>query len=404
MNNQRLNEIYQDPSIIHLSEVEDIRQLAKDYPYFSKPFEILAKYYFQTNHYRFEEMLRQAAMRVRDRKTLYEYIHTEQILPKEDKENSLSQPVEIEVQAENTDSFAKELTDEESSVEAFLSIDEPQSISSSESVLADNLDEEAIEVPFEFEGNFKQHETVQIPEEQDIIGEEIATEFSFSKAFSITDQSENSEDISIETEAIAIEELNESFEMDNEFLIEEEAENNPSESELAVDNEAELIIETTESKQAIPDLELRKYPVYSVETFIQHDEKEEKIDSSKDFFAWLNNPQKAENDQEIEEIESRTETIISEEKPNKTLDLIEKFITINPQISRPKKEFYSPENMAKKSEVLDLEFVSETLAELYYQQGNFDNAIRVYEKLSLQNPSKASFFADLIDQIKKERK
>ena len=60
--------------------------------------------------------------------------------------------------------------------------------------------------------------------------------------------------------------------------------------------------------------------------------------------------------------------------------------------------------MGKKSEVLDLEFVSETLAELYYQQGNFDNAIRVYEKLSLQNPSKASFFADLIDQIKKERK
>jgi tetratricopeptide (TPR) repeat protein len=60
--------------------------------------------------------------------------------------------------------------------------------------------------------------------------------------------------------------------------------------------------------------------------------------------------------------------------------------------------------MAKRSEILDLEFVSETLAEIYYQQGNFDFAIKAYEKLSLQNPSKQSFFADLIDKIKKERK
>ena len=104
-----------------------------------------------------------------------------------------------------------------------------------------------------------------------------------------------------------------------------------------------------------------------------------------------------------EEVKAEGPTVINE-KASKSLDIIEKFISINPQISRPKKEFFSPENMAKRSEILDLEFVSETLAEIYYQQGNFDLAIKAYEKLSLQNPSKQSFFADLIDKIKKERK
>ena len=57
MNQERLNEIYINPITINNSDVDDLKQLAKDYPYFSKPFEILARYYYQTNHYRFEEML-----------------------------------------------------------------------------------------------------------------------------------------------------------------------------------------------------------------------------------------------------------------------------------------------------------------------------------------------------------
>ena len=103
------------------------------------------------------------------------------------------------------------------------------------------------------------------------------------------------------------------------------------------------------------------------------------------------------------------ETDNSEPEPiavrsTKSLDIIEKFIAINPQISRPKKEFYSPENMAKRSEVVDLEIVSETLAQMYYEQGNLDLAIKAYEKLSLQNPAKQPLFVDLIEKIKKEKR
>src|SRR5690606_37947801 len=78
MNLQRLNEIYSNQYPIEKSDIDNLKQLTEDYPYFNKPYEILARYYFETKHYKFEDMLRQAAMRVKDRKELYEFIHGKQ--------------------------------------------------------------------------------------------------------------------------------------------------------------------------------------------------------------------------------------------------------------------------------------------------------------------------------------
>ena len=48
-------------------------------------------------------------------------------------------------------------------------------------------------------------------------------------------------------------------------------------------------------------------------------------------------------------------------------------------------------------------FVTETLAEIYFNQRVFDKAIKAYEILSLKYPEKSSFFADRIRAIKKEK-
>jgi hypothetical protein len=48
----------------------------------------------------------------------------------------------------------------------------------------------------------------------------------------------------------------------------------------------------------------------------------------------------------------------------------------------------------------DREVVTETMAEVWVKQGNKEKAIEVYHKLSLQNPSKSSYFAGLIEQLK----
>ena len=51
---------------------------------------------------------------------------------------------------------------------------------------------------------------------------------------------------------------------------------------------------------------------------------------------------------------------------------------------------------------LDEENVNtEAMAEVWIKQGQPEKAIRIYEKLSLLNPSKSSYFAVLIEKLKR---
>jgi hypothetical protein len=84
--------------------------------------------------------------------------------------------------------------------------------------------------------------------------------------------------------------------------------------------------------------------------------------------------------------------------------IIEKFIQEAPRISPQKNTFYSPVNMAKKSVQENDEFITETLARIYAKQGNISKAIRTYQKLSLKFPEKSSYFAALIEELKRTPK
>ena len=81
--------------------------------------------------------------------------------------------------------------------------------------------------------------------------------------------------------------------------------------------------------------------------------------------------------------------------------LIDQFIQNQPKI-KPKAEFYSAENMAKKS-IEDSEgIVTETLAKVYARQGNIAKAKSIYNQLILKNPEKKSYFASLIKDLRSE--
>jgi len=83
--------------------------------------------------------------------------------------------------------------------------------------------------------------------------------------------------------------------------------------------------------------------------------------------------------------------------------LIDQFIKTAPSISRPNKaDFFDPQQDAVKSSFDEDDFlVTETLAKIHADQGNLEKATEIYEKLILKFPEKSSYFAALIQDLKK---
>lgn len=105
-------------------------------------------------------------------------------------------------------------------------------------------------------------------------------------------------------------------------------------------------------------------------------------------------------EQRIIELEREKEVADKEDKTLSKTEIIDKFIAENPQISRPKQEFYNPMTVAQASVVDKENIISETLATIYLNQGYVEKAISVYQKLSLKNPEKSVYFAELIEKAK----
>mgnify|MGYP005623470351 FL=1 len=83
----------------------------------------------------------------------------------------------------------------------------------------------------------------------------------------------------------------------------------------------------------------------------------------------------------------------------KKIELIDKFIELNPKISPVKENTKTPANInISKDEPTHL--MTETLAKVYLEQKKYNKAIQAYEILILKYPEKSSFFADRIKNIK----
>ncbi len=101
--------------------------------------------------------------------------------------------------------------------------------------------------------------------------------------------------------------------------------------------------------------------------------------------------------------EDKSEGSKPSKNPEHQSRIIDRFIEDEPRITPIKATIYNPVNMARKSTVQPDDVVTETLAMIYAQQGNFEKAIAFYEKLSLKFPEKSVYFATLIQELKNKQ-
>ncbi len=429
MNKQKLQNIAGNTLAVTTSEIDEIKQLISNYPFFPLPHTILAKIYFEKEHYLFENALNQAAMRVSGREWLYHYIHGDDkfIL---DSESDVEDKFLLEVKEPKSDN--ETIAEHEPKLETANVKNEKSDIRNDLSVFLEEADA-AREIIVE-EHQSVVDSNVEVRADESVEPAEIEVEETEALENIIIEENQPVAESNFEESAKELVEPSE-IEVENtevhEGIIEIAPELDEQEHEVSenqVDTTEEMAIETSVLDKEIvnlkeevldadfnevsttdfephPGIHLRKNPVYNVEQFLNNktgvvkaeDESETK---NHDFFYWLNHPKQDTEVFENQDVESDEESPVLDAK----LSIIEQFIKANPSISRPKKEFYNAENMAKRSEHSDFEIMTETLANIFYEQGNITMAIKAYEKLSLQNPLKQAYFASLIEKIKKEKR
>ncbi len=100
------------------------------------------------------------------------------------------------------------------------------------------------------------------------------------------------------------------------------------------------------------------------------------------------------------EIDEPSDSNIQVSTEEKGVELIDRFIQAEPRIKPREGTFDDAVELAEKSNIPVFDLVTETLANVYLQQGNRGKALKILEKLSLSMPEKSSYFAARIAEIK----
>ena len=96
MNKVEFSSLIENPKLLDKSHITALKNIASDFPYFQASHILLAKAFFNENHYEFEKQLKSTALIVSDREVLYRFLHDIDVEEKID-ETSFISSVEQEI-------------------------------------------------------------------------------------------------------------------------------------------------------------------------------------------------------------------------------------------------------------------------------------------------------------------
>lgn len=147
---------------------------------------------------------------------------------------------------------------------------------------------------------------------------------------------------------------------------------------------------------------LRDCAIYSTDRSVLYDiiEREE-IDLNSKSYDTINVLSSEKTKNSFIEWLKITKPVLKKIKNNNET-LISNFLKINHKISPNTSK--SNDNLANDFKLSKKEYMTETLAKIYFEQKKFNEAIKAYEILCLKYPEKISLFADQIKIIKNSLK
>ncbi len=407
--------------------LQSLQEYISEFPYFQTAHALLAQTMNEQQHVRFEKQLKVASAYAGDRNSLYNLIHPKPSRLFSDKPSAIDSPfivkaAEVELEKENI--FLEEKSvippSEENKEDLVVpeyvftptpplfvdELDLPEELTE-----ADNDDGPPVADPHEIIRRrlseilgLKENQIDVLPKPPIIftpaekIPEEAIAETSLEK--------EVPDEIEVKSEVIQEEKTEQKVPEQKIGLLEKIMVESAKATDIVQKGELEYALEASiiQSLEKLPEIK----KIEEQETVLT----EPSVEQS--FYQWLklksiNGFGRVEEVHADDEASLKVETeeiqFVPETKSSASKDmnvLIDRFIKSEPKIIPSKVEFYSPSNQAKKSITEDEDLVSETLANIYRQQGNLLKARSSYQKLSLLIPEKMAYFAALISTIDKE--
>lgn len=431
MDTQKLIKLKKDYTSIGKEEVDELETLVKEFPYFGLAQILLAKGYKNVSSYKLDKQLKLASLYCEDREWLYKYMHDEIPVETSKVNGKQKKPVvklKVEPKTEEVVEVKKKRgrppkKKEEPEAKVVKRRGRPKKVEST----AENAKVE------ELSKSTKKAEAVKVIKEEKIVKDppkkrgrprnvvESKEELNTKKEVESNDNSFNLKkskawnegEVAKKKPVVKKKAKKETKSaVKTKVAVTKPAKKKPSKKKVKSNLPAGKKVSKKDKQvilddKALLDELMRQNITYRLEDHF--DEEVEKTlltveakgeNSEKSFFDWLEDTKdpKEETTTNIVEVEEA----LNEESKSDTSSIIDNFLSSKPKITRKKADFYSPAEMARISDQPKGEIVTETLAEIYVSQGQFNEAKSIYEQLILLFPQKETYFAALIQKIEGE--